>query len=307
MQAQWKGPPAEAPIDNVPAPLNVGSSTQVKTGNLRVNVMEAATEMRSNRYCDSLGNNCFLLPLNSSSTSAGGGIGYNQVWQEVNRAQGVWYQNNTAQPIMLFHKNIWNGSNISIGVSQANYVNLNSHDYDSDLDNGLSVIVPPGHYYRMNSPTQNSGEGYYVYLELRNGGLGPYCDVNFSWNINGQTGTRIHRVYGVGQAAIAMNYDKDDWEWQPVLTINDYTKIIAEHGWGGSMFDSAERGRVGFFDGSSYSSKKSIIDGYNSHQHIVTTSLPLVAGTSKTITNKAVSDIGAGSIRLTATVGTCGQ
>ncbi len=66
MSAQWSAPTATAPNGNTPAPVNVGSTTQAKTGNLAVNILAATTEVRSNRYCDALGNNCF------TATSTGG-------------------------------------------------------------------------------------------------------------------------------------------------------------------------------------------------------------------------------------------
>ncbi|MFN3693173.1 MAG: hypothetical protein ACK4SL_03720 [Candidatus Paceibacteria bacterium] len=98
---------------------------------------------------------------------AGGGIGYNQTWQVVNRTQGVWYQNNTDQPIMVFHKNIWDGTIIDVGVSTTTSVRMNYQDYDSDLDNGSTIIISPGHYYRFGTLTTNSGNGHYVVRELR--------------------------------------------------------------------------------------------------------------------------------------------
>ncbi|MFN3693171.1 MAG: hypothetical protein ACK4SL_03710 [Candidatus Paceibacteria bacterium] len=58
MSAQWSAPTATAPNDNTPAPINVGTTTQAKNGNLAANILAATTEMRSNRYCDALGNNC---------------------------------------------------------------------------------------------------------------------------------------------------------------------------------------------------------------------------------------------------------
>ena len=64
MQADWSAPTATAPGDNTAAPVNIGSTTQAKSGNLAANIFAATTEMRSDRYCDALGNNCTL----SSST-----------------------------------------------------------------------------------------------------------------------------------------------------------------------------------------------------------------------------------------------
>ncbi len=65
----WTPAPANPPSNNTPAPINVGTSTQAKTGNIAANIFAATTEMRSNRYCDALGANCFHPNLVSSSTS----------------------------------------------------------------------------------------------------------------------------------------------------------------------------------------------------------------------------------------------
>ena len=188
INAAWTAPSANPPTNNTEAPINVSATPQMKygrlslragidlnvatsalmfrtNGNAMANIFAASTEMRSDRYCDSLGDNCFDMPQPTTSL----GLGYNQSWQKVNRTQGVWYQNTTSQPIMIFHKNIFAGSNISVGISTSDFVNLDSGDADSDLDNGLSVIVPPDNYYRMNTETKNSSDAYYVYLELRSG------------------------------------------------------------------------------------------------------------------------------------------
>ena len=52
VSAQWQNPPSSPPANNTPAPINVGGSTQIKSGIL------GANEFRSNRYCDSNGENC---------------------------------------------------------------------------------------------------------------------------------------------------------------------------------------------------------------------------------------------------------
>ncbi len=165
MSAQWSAPTAAAPGDNTAAPINVGSVTQVKSGNLMANIMAAATSTWSPEYCDELGNNCWD-PGTGAPGGGGDGIGYNQTWQVVNRSQGVWYQNTTDQPIMVFHKNIWDGTIIDVGVSTTTYVTMNYQDYDSDLDNGSTLIIPVGHYYRFGTYTHPT-HGHYLVRELR--------------------------------------------------------------------------------------------------------------------------------------------
>ncbi len=102
-----------------------------------------------------------------SGGSTADGIGYDQDWMAVNRTQNVWYRNGTDKPIMVFHKNIWDGTVISVGAATTTAVTMNYQDYDSDLDNGSTIIIPPGHYYRFGTRTENSGNGHYVVRELR--------------------------------------------------------------------------------------------------------------------------------------------
>ncbi len=59
MFAEWTPATDTPPDGNTPAPINVGLVTQAKSGNLAANIFAATAEMRSDRYCDSLGSNCF--------------------------------------------------------------------------------------------------------------------------------------------------------------------------------------------------------------------------------------------------------
>jgi hypothetical protein len=65
----WDPAPANPPNDNTPAPINIGNAPQTKWGIISVdslyatttvigNIVAAVTEVRSDRYCDSLGQNC---------------------------------------------------------------------------------------------------------------------------------------------------------------------------------------------------------------------------------------------------------
>jgi hypothetical protein len=164
MSAQWTPASGTPPANNTSAPLNVGADTQVKSGNLMANIMAAATSTWSPQYCDATGNNCW--DPTTGTPGGGGGIGYGQTWQAPTRVQGVWYRNSTDQPIMVFHKNIWSGTIIDVGVSTSSYVTMNYQDYDSDLDNGSTIIIPVGHYYRFGTYTETN-HGHYVVRELR--------------------------------------------------------------------------------------------------------------------------------------------
>jgi hypothetical protein len=90
-----------------------------------------------------------------------------QSWQVVTRVRDTWYQNTTGKPIMVFHKNIYDWTNVRVGSSTSNYVNLDFRDFDSDLDNGSTFIVPTWHYYRFLTLTENSANTHRVVRELR--------------------------------------------------------------------------------------------------------------------------------------------
>ncbi len=59
MSASWTAPTGIPPANNTEAPINVSATTQAKVGNLSANIFAAVSQMRSNLYCDALGNNCF--------------------------------------------------------------------------------------------------------------------------------------------------------------------------------------------------------------------------------------------------------
>jgi hypothetical protein len=168
---QWVNPTVAPTGGNIEAPVNTSDSYQIKPGPLGVNELIADSRVRSNQYCDFAGNNCFAASATAALVNGGGGggggIGDGQTWQVINRSQGVWYQNTTGRPIMVFHKNIFDGTSISIGVTPGSAVEMNFQDFDSDLDNGSTIIVPTGNWYRMNTGTENSWNGHRQYRELR--------------------------------------------------------------------------------------------------------------------------------------------
>ena len=68
-QGVWFDASGVPPASNVAAPINTGAATQAKEGNLMANIFAAVTQMRSNWYCDALGNNC------TAATDLGGSAG----------------------------------------------------------------------------------------------------------------------------------------------------------------------------------------------------------------------------------------
>ena len=84
ISAQWTPASGTPPANNSSQPLNVGPTTQFKSGNLSANILAATTEVRSNRYCDALGNNCFTAASVAGGSNNGtvtiGGICFEPTW-----------------------------------------------------------------------------------------------------------------------------------------------------------------------------------------------------------------------------------
>ncbi len=59
LSASWTPAEFMPPNGNAATPLNTSSTTQSKTGNLAAVIFAATGEMRSNQYCDEMGQNCF--------------------------------------------------------------------------------------------------------------------------------------------------------------------------------------------------------------------------------------------------------
>jgi len=72
LSANWFAATSTPPTSNVPAPINTGTTTQAKLGNFTAAIVGASTEVRANRYCDALGNNC----TTPSGGWFGGGFGF---------------------------------------------------------------------------------------------------------------------------------------------------------------------------------------------------------------------------------------
>jgi hypothetical protein len=75
----WFPPTGEPSDHNVLAPISTSTQLQIKDGNLMANIFAAITQMRSNWYCDALGNNCtaatdLTIPPTTIDLRAGAGI-----------------------------------------------------------------------------------------------------------------------------------------------------------------------------------------------------------------------------------------
>jgi len=67
---EWSNPPAAAPGGNIQAPVNVGSSNQIKSGDITAWRQKAGAQMWSPQYCDQNGQNCFTSASVGSTGNA---------------------------------------------------------------------------------------------------------------------------------------------------------------------------------------------------------------------------------------------
>ncbi len=68
LYAVWSPPSGVPTNNNALEPINIGTSTQTKSGSIMATIFAATHQMRSNLYCDALGNNC-------AAPGSGGGSG----------------------------------------------------------------------------------------------------------------------------------------------------------------------------------------------------------------------------------------
>ncbi len=158
MAAQWTAAPASAPNNNTATPINVGTTTQAKNGNLAANVLAATTETRTNRYCDSLGANCWShASATAAITGGGGGVGTWGTWTNVtaSRVGRVWYHNNAPTGRVVHYNTSYGAPQVYVSPtgSGTDDVIVSSQDGDSGEWGPGSFIVPPGHYYYFGNTT----------------------------------------------------------------------------------------------------------------------------------------------------------
>lgn len=67
--AAWTNPPAAAPSNNVDAPLNIGTTNQIKLGDITAVNLKAGNQVWAFKYCDETGSECIV----ASDIGSGGG------------------------------------------------------------------------------------------------------------------------------------------------------------------------------------------------------------------------------------------
>ena len=138
----WSGPSASPPNGNTPAPVNVGATTQTKSGDI--------------------------------CTSAGGGqclsisqIGSGQTWQQMNRSFGAVYANTTGRTIVV------GVTGINGGAASRYYVYVNGIIVSAlggsfgGQATGVQFIVPAGSTYSIDNPDDPNPISLASWSELR--------------------------------------------------------------------------------------------------------------------------------------------
>jgi hypothetical protein len=147
MSAQWSGPTATAPNNNIEAPVNVSASYQAKLGDL------GAVRMRAGQYCDAAGTSCV-----SASALGGSGLGVGQTWKNVSgsRARNVWYQNTTGQPMYVAIQTNAGASWLMYNTvgSDTGAMQISGQDGSSGTFDNLYGIIPANGYYKLVGATQ---------------------------------------------------------------------------------------------------------------------------------------------------------
>lgn len=80
-------------------------------------------------------------------------IGVGQTWQSVSRILDTNYQNTTGRSILLCVTFQGRTGSVSVGVNTSSYVqasgNTSSISNDTNARPIHSIVIPPGHYYRI--------------------------------------------------------------------------------------------------------------------------------------------------------------
>jgi hypothetical protein len=157
----WSGPTAAPPNGNVAAPINVGSTDQVKNGGLGVNSLAV---FGNSLFGGSAGSNAYLN-FGATSGSAGYGIRDNAGTLEFKNNGGTW---DSLQTIVY---------NLTGGAAPRSWVNVSSSRFI-----GVTYTNSPGHDIEVSATTWGTNRcvsGFYI-----NGGP-IYVGYNYTNNSTG--------------------------------------------------------------------------------------------------------------------------
>jgi len=267
---QWADPTSNPPGGNTDVPVNISSDYQVKDGDLEVESAYASST-NSREYCDYDGNNCF---------TAGG----DRTFVDVN--------------VGTIDTSRLHGQSRTSGI-----MTLYSEAYGCTVRTGSAIrACPLGQYVAGEDGTAAICCPFVAPPDTPTG----LCIVDFNSNINGQTRAWSSRFDGLNgaQMGIGMYYygDADDHVRETNPNQLPFTRMIHARNWGSSWIDSSEMVESGYFNAQNWATNSTALLSYNSRAYIVTRAFPVTDGTYVSISNKSVSEISAGTARLTARV-----
>ena len=198
MGATWTEPAAGTlAATNVPAPINIGTESQIKEGRLSVDALtvfgDALTtgtttsdRVFAREYCDANGENC--------GGAGGGGGGAWGEWQDLtgSRSSGATYQNTTGGPLMVavtyhaFDNNNAPSYQFQVSTDGSNWIKIGQQG-ERWTNHSWFVPVPAGQYYRI---TGHNGVLSWAELAMGSAGSGslPNCPANTTLKSDGSGG-----------------------------------------------------------------------------------------------------------------------
>ncbi len=313
MGAAWTNPPANPPNNNVPAPINVGTSTesrQVLQGALGMDSLgvfgkayvqgDAVTatpttlvdfdvqgNIGADEYCDRNGTNCF------TAAEVGTGTGTGAVPSNLN-LNGIF---DTWPDAVL----------CTTGVTQYSLDLMYRHDGavvygdtgDSD-DVWIQFDRNNRSYYSakftfedcvnkdIDTIIADDQAIFLAYSHQPQNSL-PYCNVRFDTWISGASVKDTYRVYGNlgGQVGIGLfSHHDDDYDSFVYNTISP-TRMVHASSWGGRLWDSGNRGFIMYFDPAAVSSRGATLQGYTSTYNFEYQTLNMAPGPQIRLVNDA--------------------
>lgn len=331
--ATWTPPLSVPPADNVPAPINVGSDPQQKTGLLGADILFASSSVRSDLYCDRTGTVCSsgvgggggneMVVLGSSDRILAGNVGVASSYDLV----GHGYPSNIIRVLLIGtpatymrcivdpnddRGSCYNTTFTDFPIVEQNNLTTDGKSHKMSIGpEGVWVTLLKGPNINFASPQAAVKADLIAYECLGTCGAPtvPTCSVNFSWNIKGGTGS-VTRNFpeSTDPIAVGMYYHYDNDATLP------WTETLHQTQWGSATFDNSEKGKVGYASSIDYINNRTALVGWDESFWAIVKPLNLVQGQSISLVNEEYIDssgmggnesIYSGDVQIIATVTSC--
>lgn len=294
----WANPPAPPPTSNTPAPVNIGTSSQVKNGTLGIDGLGLFSNTPSIIFTDETVNHRdWWLWLD------------NQTFSFVSdRNSNGSHSGDAPHPLQLYASTSATADWARFGgeVRANEYCNYLGADCFTPTDVVEAIETEPiieierifgetwGQTTIANELCITAGyDGIWAVIDDTNGGeiiqcfnatgiqivnenSNVSCQVRFVTKVNTQSKTVTKTVSGNGVMAIG-SWWKNDEPWRDVrFTGGD----IVRHNWGGSLFDSGERAGVGYYSPANYTTN---ITWLSTLSGVEIKTMPLIVGATESI------------------------